>query len=577
MVMRRSKAWGGSMLILGGLIGFAVCFVLVATPLAAVLATQLGLALVIPVVGLGLAPLFTAPVLLIALIHIVLVLFLYVIISLAIAPNIPASGPLPVPAAGTPSAGWQLTERFARGALIGMNACFTMLLTWLLLPWIAQPIPTLGSVLLLSSPLLGIAGFVIAIINLMALDESICADRSYAAVLGWTSWVAAGSMVVNLLGLLFWIISVVASWFGSTLRLAFEWWTGSWVIHGGPLHVTAVPTAYDLGNFLLVDPRLSATSPVFLPQVNVAGTALDLVHGATAIGLAFHETGHTLNVAAFGSWFHLIGAIDENYISSNGAAVYSELLPEGHARDSTRPWIALWAPPLGNVGAGANVPPRVGAPTVNGVGLVGGVATVVIAAGSTATLTGATASDPDTFPQGAVSPGVTPAVGTLWEIVARPAGSSAAVAAINSADTTAAFDVGGDYTVLFAVTDGIELSGGGQLSSVGVAGLDLFLLSVVEARITGAAQVANGATITLSAASSTAGSAGAATVGAAPLLSMTWSTAPGSGVTLTPRAEPELIDVRGTLVGTFSVTLTVTEQFTGTSVSHSATVTVTVI
>ena len=77
-----------------------------------------------------------------------------------------------------------------------------MLLTWTLLPWLLQWMPVVGPALLLSSNLLAIAGIVIGLANLMALDESVCADRNYAAFMGWTSWVAAGSTLVNLLGTL---------------------------------------------------------------------------------------------------------------------------------------------------------------------------------------------------------------------------------------------------------------------------------------------------------------------------------------------------------------------------------------
>jgi hypothetical protein len=51
-----------------------------------------------------------------------------------------------------------------------------------------------------------------------------------------------------------------------------------------------------------------------------------------------HEVGHTLNLGAFGSLFHLVGAIDENLpVIGSGHKAFSELLAEsndlsGHAR-----------------------------------------------------------------------------------------------------------------------------------------------------------------------------------------------------------------------------------------------------
>lgn len=42
--------------------------------------------------------------------------------------------------------------------------------------------------------------------------------------------------------------------------------------------------------------------------------------------LVQHETGHTLNVAAYGSIFHFVGAIDANVIPNRGTNAYAEKL-----------------------------------------------------------------------------------------------------------------------------------------------------------------------------------------------------------------------------------------------------------
>ena len=156
------------------------------------------------------------------------------------------------------------------------------------------------------------------------------------------------------------------------------------------------PTAYNLGTFLFVDGSLGATSPsVFRPPAGAP-----LLQGATAVGLTFHETGHSLDLAAFGSWFHAIGGIDENVvqraIGASGLSTYAEILPEGHARNTTRPWFPLWAPPVGPVGTTSNVPPTAGTATVNGAAPNVTPASLVVAAGSTLTLASAGAVDPDT-------------------------------------------------------------------------------------------------------------------------------------------------------------------------------------
>ena len=593
------------MLILGGVIGFALCFVLVGSPLAAVMATQLGLPMTIPVLGWLLAPVSTVSIALIAVVHFVLVCVFYLIARAAVRTNIPSGasnlspGPLPASTIGAPPAPWQRSEHIARGALIGQNACFTMMLTWTLLPWLFQWVPVGGTLLLLSSNLLGLAGVIIGIANLMALGEAVCANRNFAAFMGWTSWIAAGSTLVNLLGAFFWFLSVVGTWLGFRLRsVRLEWWTGSFVVHGGPMFLTtlppswvsalglppAIPTAYNLGAFLFVDGHLDATAPSLFRQSN--GSML--IQGSTAIGVTFHETAHTLALAAFGSWFHAIGAIDENgltpAIPGTGENSYAELLAEGHLRDSTRPWFPLWTPPNGPIGATSNVPPTAGAATVNGVPPNAAPASIVVSAGSTLVLAAAGAADPDMFPQGVVAPGATPAVGVLWDFYVRPNGSAAVVADTLNENTSAAIDIGGDYSLAFALTDGIQLAGGNDSVTLGggFAGAAEFGVSAVQAVITdnSGTTVSDtqftaglGSNIQLSAASSAAGSAGVAVANGTPtpllIFAWTWATNGAGTLTLTSGGPPELIDVQCNSSGIFTVTLTATEQHTGTNVSHS--------
>lgn len=568
------------MLILGGSIGFVVCLFFVALPLAGAIATQMGMALAIPGVGTALSPLFVPSILVGVVINIVLVLISYVMVSLSVAPVVPAAGPLPVAGPGAPPAAWQSPERFWRGVMIGMNSCVTMVLTGFFWPWATQWIPGLGTLILLSSGLFGIAGFVIGFANLMALDESICADRNYAAMMGWSSWVAGGSLLVNTIGLIFLIISVVSAVFGVFVRVTFEWWTGSFVVHGGPLHITAVPTAYDLGNVLLVDPRLATASPTFLPAIPVTGGGTtSAVSAMTVQGLTFHETGHTLNVAVFGSWFHLIGAIDENYVSSNGLAVYSELLPEGHARGAARPWMPLWAPPIGPVGLTANVPPTLGTPTVVGPAATAG-GRIIAASGDTLTLTGNPAAgaplDPDTYPQGAVLPGVSAPLGFLWAVTAQPA-TDTVIATPTAANTTAIVTTGGDHVLVFAVTDGIDFPGGGSLVAPDGVSLPLFTVSVVQAVISGAAPGTVNTPIALNANASTAGTDGG--VGGPIPFTVLWTVTPvtaGSPFTLTPNNTAANVTFTAQAAGDYRIDLTVTENVSGSSIAHTATTTITI-
>ena len=54
-----------------------------------------------------------------------------------------------------------------------------------------------------------------------------------------------------------------------------------------------------------------------------------------------HEAGHTLNLAAFGCFFHLIGAFDELVI--RGGNAYSERLAESNSSGTGGNNIAMWA------------------------------------------------------------------------------------------------------------------------------------------------------------------------------------------------------------------------------------------
>lgn len=65
----------------------------------------------------------------------------------------------------------------------------------------------------------------------------------------------------------------------------------------------------------------------------------------SAVGISSHETGHTLNVAAFGSVWHLLGnGIEQNVWPFNrGMHAYGELLAEGLRPDPLQPWLRQWS------------------------------------------------------------------------------------------------------------------------------------------------------------------------------------------------------------------------------------------
>jgi hypothetical protein len=563
------------MLVLGGIIGFIVCFFLIALPLAAAMAAQLGVQLAVPIVGSAVAPLWTPTILAGVIVHILAVLICYVIV--AVATPVVGAGPVAVAGPGAPPFPWQAWERLGRGGLIGINACANLVLFPYAAPWLVSWSSTLLAIALPVTGLLTIAAVPLCIINLFALDESFCADPVYEAVLGWTCWLAPTAWPATIVGVIFMIVDLLT---GATFPPGFEFWTGSFVVHGGILYFPwNPPTAYNLGNILFVDPRLNARTPsVADPAIEAAG-----IRGRTADGLTFHETGHTLNVAAFGAWFHYIGAIHENVIPTPapffGAGTYPELLAEGHLRQSTRPWFPLWAPPAGPSGLTSNAPPTTAPSTVNGTPAGANTpsgfafspspaAPIVIPSLGTLTLVGAGATDPDGYPLAAINPGTTPAIGTLWAFVPpfMPAGAAPTVALPNAANTTATADGGGDYQLAFAVTDGVE------------ANIDAHLISVVQAVATVPPTGVRNTPIACNAAGSDAGTAGSLPGSGlpAPALTLLWDTVPAAPEASFDNPASATPNLTVTVAGDYVVRLTVTENFTGTGISHSVTAAITI-
>ena len=96
-----------------------------------------------------------------------------------------------------------------------------------------------------------------------------------------------------------------------------DWATGTFFIKGGLIsNLNVWDTAFNMGNFSFVDMNSNAWH-------------------------IEHEAGHTLNLAAFGCFFHLIGAFDELVI--RGGNAYSERLAESNSSGTGGNNIAMWA------------------------------------------------------------------------------------------------------------------------------------------------------------------------------------------------------------------------------------------
>jgi RHS repeat-associated protein len=207
---------------------------------------------------------------------------------------------------------------FMRGFLIGLNAGMN-----------AVFLAAIGFALF--GPI-GIGlGVAVGVINFLAAFDTIANSEVYQGILGWANWLMPMSWLVVGLGLVFFILNLIGHaigfWiFGSSFfritAMDVDWKTGTFFTLGGWIgNLNPIDTAFNMGNFSYVD---------------------NTVAGNTIAGFMEHESGHTLNLGAFGSIFHFVGAIDEN-VTGGGANAYSERLAESNDPATTRPNILpMW-------------------------------------------------------------------------------------------------------------------------------------------------------------------------------------------------------------------------------------------
>lgn len=202
-------------------------------------------------------------------------------------------------AAATVSAATGFSE-FVRGMLVGLNSTMNGVLLFYV-------VNQLG----LTSLALGLAiGFFV--VNFLAVFSWISQFEVYQAIIGWVNWCLPMSWPIILLGLLFLVFSLLlASITGfqvdylSLKGVKVDWPTGTIFIKGGLIsNINIWDTAFNMGNFVFVD-------------MNSTDWHIE------------HESGHSLNLAAFGFIFHFIGAVDE-WVFRQGNA-YSERLADSNA------------------------------------------------------------------------------------------------------------------------------------------------------------------------------------------------------------------------------------------------------
>jgi hypothetical protein len=212
------------------------------------------------------------------------------------APIFPLAASVPPPAVPTP-VGATAGEFFGRGMMIGISAMANSVILAL--------IPYAGVVL---------ASWAFTVISLSAVIF-VARNRIFQGFLGWSAWLFPISHIATFVGLLLFIVNIPFALivFGPA-AFSFDWTTG--VVHtAGGLAMTATAAGgFSLGNFTFV-------------------RALPAAGAFTAPSVDSHETGHSLNTAAFGGVVLWINAIDQNVLPPRRNLAYGELTAEGHAQN----------------------------------------------------------------------------------------------------------------------------------------------------------------------------------------------------------------------------------------------------
>jgi hypothetical protein len=235
----------------------------------------------------------------------------YVIATRAIAPLLPAATGMPgltFPRTGPVATGTAVViaptpgESFARGLMLGFNATVNGLL--LLMLAVFDP---------LWAPI--VTGYAFIVISLAAVLP-VAATRAYQGLLGWSAWFLPVSWIATLPGLILFIFNGIA-WAVTQNRpysVALDFTTGvvesadGFILNWSPFN-----GGFSLGNFVFL--MRQATPATF-----------------TVSSVSAHETGHSLNTAAFGGVVLWINAVDENLAPfGRHNLAYGELLAEGHS------------------------------------------------------------------------------------------------------------------------------------------------------------------------------------------------------------------------------------------------------
>jgi hypothetical protein len=200
---------------------------------------------------------------------------------------------------------------FMRGWLIGLNAALNAAAAFAIVSLFAS---TMSAI---------IVGAGLGLVNVLCVFAPISRNGFFQGVIGYLNWLMPMSWLIVAVGFAFYLFSfllhlVTAGRVGylKIQDVGADWTTGTLFIKGGLIaNLNYLHTAFNMGNFSFVDYKSYAWHKD-------------------------HEAGHALNLAAFGSLFHLIGALDENLL--RGANAYSERLAESNSSGSGGSNIPMW-------------------------------------------------------------------------------------------------------------------------------------------------------------------------------------------------------------------------------------------
>jgi len=215
-------------------------------------------------------------------------------------------------AAGSPKKGERIVSEVTRGVLIGVNAAINAALCVMIVNAVSDDGPA------------GAIGGTAGALTLLSAVAPVSKFEVYQGLVGYLNWALPMSWPIAAIGLLFVILNLIGwgvtggkSGTAKVTDFAVDWPTGTFFMKGGWIsNLNPNHTAFNMGNFSFVDK--SSTD----------------IHKS-------HEAGHTLNLAAFGWVFHLIGAFDQIVLGRQGKA-YSERLAESNA-SSGGSTISMWA------------------------------------------------------------------------------------------------------------------------------------------------------------------------------------------------------------------------------------------